>query len=557
MAPALGRRRGTKKSRQRHGLLSTILGGMALIGVGLVIGLVFGIFAISGPSSDRKEKIEGVVNLLRKPKAPVDVHPPTTYTKPASFPILTHAFPKPKPEHAEASLPRNDPGQMEAARQAFEQHQHHGGVRLGQEQHLHGGIVSNGAGGMQTASSVSDFVARTPTIGGHGPFPYYPTEGLVSPTHDFTTFTAPGGSRFEEWKLGDSPYDYAKGESDALARSRRIHVRHAMEHAWGSYQKYAFGFDEILPQKKIGSNNWGGLGTTLVDSLDTLYLMNMTTEFKQARDWVESSLSHDKMKAVSVFETTIRSLGGLLSAYDWSGDTVFLNHAKDLGTRLFRSFQTESGLPTQQINLKAGGTVTKGWNGNNLITAEFGTLQIEFRFLARMSGVQDYKTKSERIYDILREMNPDAGLYPNFVRTRGGKPEFSNSKITFGAMGDSLYEYMLKIWIQGGKTETKYRTMYDKSIQGMHDRLLQVSTPSNLVFIADRNSGNLDLKMDHLVCFMGGLLALGAYTDPQGLQSERAQRDLKTGKVSRRKKRTNVQSLQIDDVLECTSYYVL
>jgi mannosyl-oligosaccharide alpha-1,2-mannosidase len=91
----------------------------------------------------------------------------------------------------------------------------------------------------------------------------------------------------------------------------------------------------------------------------------------------------------------------------------------------------------------------------------------------------------------------------------------------------------------------------------MHDRLLQVSTPSNLVFIADRNSGNLDLKMDHLVCFMGGLLALGAYTDPQGLQSERAQRDLKTGKVSRSKKRTNVQSLKIDDVLECTSYYVL
>jgi hypothetical protein len=37
--------------------------------------------------------------------------------------------------------------------------------------------------------------------------------------------------------------------------------------------------------------------------------------------------------------------------------------------------------------------------------------------------------------------------------------------------------------------------------------------------------------MDHLVCFMGGLLALGAYTDPQGLLSERAQRDLKTAKV--------------------------
>jgi hypothetical protein len=100
-------------------------------------------------------------------------------------------------------------------------------------------------------------------------------------------------------------------------------------------------------------------------------------------------------------------------------------------------------------------------------------------------------------------------------------------------MGDSFYEYMLKVWLQGGKTEDMYRDMYDESMQGMHDELLQVSTPSGLVFIADKNSGNLDTKMDHLVCFMGGLLVLGAYTDPRGLNSERAQRDLKTGKVSR------------------------
>merc|ERR1712129_448831 len=37
--------------------------------------------------------------------------------------------------------------------------------------------------------------------------------------------------------------------------------------------------------------------------------------------------------------------------------------------------------------------------------------------------------------------------------------------------------------------------------------------------------------MDHLTCFMGGTLALGAYTDPNGLESDRAQRDLKTAKA--------------------------
>ena len=37
--------------------------------------------------------------------------------------------------------------------------------------------------------------------------------------------------------------------------------------------------------------------------------------------------------------------------------------------------------------------------------------------------------------------------------------------------------------------------------------------------------------MDHLVCFMGGSLALSAYTDPLGLDSPRAQRDLKAAKA--------------------------
>ena len=66
---------------------------------------------------------------------------------------------------------------------------------------------------------------------------------------------------------------------------------------------------------------------------------------------------------------------------------------------------------------------------------------------------------------------------------------------TFGPMADSFYEYMLKIWIQGGQTETQYREMYDKSIQGMHDQLLSVSTPSELVFIADQTHLSLNKSL--------------------------------------------------------------
>jgi mannosyl-oligosaccharide alpha-1,2-mannosidase len=304
-----------------------------------------------------------------------------------------------------------------------------------------------------------------------------------------------------------------------------------MKFAWENYERYAFGQDEIKPMSLRGTSTWGNLGITLVDSLDTLWLMGMKEEFNRARDWCKNNLNHNQSADVSVFETTIRSLGGLLAAFDLSQDQVFLDQAKDLGGRLFKSFKNPTGIPWGRVNLATGKTTNLGWAPADAITAECGTLQVEFRLLARWAGNEEYKTKSEEVFHVLHDLNPPNGLYPYFVGNMVGSPEFTNQKLTFGAMADSFYEYMLKIWLQGGKTEQFFRDMYDESMQGMFDLLLSVSSPSELVFIADKDNNRMDTKQDHLVCFMGGLLALGAYTDPQGLDSERAQRDLKTAKV--------------------------
>ncbi len=103
--------------------------------------------------------------------------------------------------------------------------------------------------------------------------------------------------------------------------------------------------------------------------------------------------------------------------------------------------------------------------------------------------------------------------------------------MTFGALGDSFYEYLLKVWVQGARSETLYRRIYDRAMDGMVSVLLQSSHPSKLAYIADWDGGRLNHKMDHLVCFMGGSLALGAYTDPAGRDSARAQRDLEIAKA--------------------------
>lgn len=50
----------------------------------------------------------------------------------------------------------------------------------------------------------------------------------------------------------------------------------AARHAWRGYAAHAFGFDELRPLSRRGVNNFGGFGTTIVDSLGTLWLMDLT-----------------------------------------------------------------------------------------------------------------------------------------------------------------------------------------------------------------------------------------------------------------------------------------
>jgi len=143
-------------------------------------------------------------------------------------------------------------------------------------------------------------------------------------------------------------------------------VKAAVKHAWDGYVRYAFGQDELKPVSNTGYN-WLGMGATIVDSLDTLWIMGLRDEFKQARDWVASSLNLNVNMGISFFETTIRCLGGLsdayelsgdqsltltligglIAAYELSGDQMFLTKAKELGEKLLVAFKLPSGNSLQ------------------------------------------------------------------------------------------------------------------------------------------------------------------------------------------------------------------
>ena len=67
-------------------------------------------------------------------------------------------------------------------------------------------------------------------------------------------------------------------------------------------------------------SSWFGLGLTIVDSLDTLYIMNLQREYEEARNWIANSLNLDVDLYNNLFEITIRITGGLLSMFHLTGD---------------------------------------------------------------------------------------------------------------------------------------------------------------------------------------------------------------------------------------------
>ena len=77
-----------------------------------------------------------------------------------------------------------------------------------------------------------------------------------------------------------------------------------MKHAWDSYVKYAWGSNELRPISRRGhsASIFGSLslGATIVDAIDTLYIMGLEEEYKKARDWIATNLNFDGASVRSV-----------------------------------------------------------------------------------------------------------------------------------------------------------------------------------------------------------------------------------------------------------------
>jgi mannosyl-oligosaccharide alpha-1,2-mannosidase len=135
----------------------------------------------------------------------------------------------------------------------------------------------------------------------------------------------------------------------------------------------------------------------IIDALDTMHIMGLTSEYEHAKSWIADSLSFDRSGFVSAFEVTIRVLGGLLSAYYLSHDPLFLDKAVDLADRIMPIFATPSGIPLSSIDLKErvgqSDTDNNGWSS----LSEVATLQLELKYLSHLTDDYTYWRAAEKV----------------------------------------------------------------------------------------------------------------------------------------------------------------
>lgn len=210
--------------------------------------------------------------------------------------------------------------------------------------------------------------------------------------------------------------------SRELENARRIlSVRYAVETAWAQYRKEAFGADELLPISGKRGESLGAISATVVEALGTLYVMRLSRQYREARNWVSEALKFETIEsAVNVHEVTTRVLGGLISIYQMTGDSMYLKKAEDLSARLRAAFDSLNGIPYPRcfIGKKKQDCSTNGckyFDGQHpcegLMTTQSaaGGLSLEIRAIAYHSlrpDIRDLRCKVDRAVQAVVESGP-------------------------------------------------------------------------------------------------------------------------------------------------------
>ncbi|KAI2643300.1 glycoside hydrolase [Xylaria nigripes] len=324
----------------------------------------------------------------------------------------------------------------------------------------------------------------------------------------------------------------AKPPEDAVLRDERLTrlaaVKASFLHSWEGYKIHAWGHDEIKPISGQFKDPFGGWAATLVDSLDTLWLMGLNDQFDSAVKACDSiDFTITNARDINVFETTIRYMGGFLAAYELSDKQYpsLLNKSIEVASLLMTAFDTPNRMPIPRFNWRDYMKGRAQTAPTTVLLAEIGSLSLEFTKMSQLTGDMQYFDAVKRIYDEFEYAQSKTrlpGMWPILVDASTSPMVFKGDAFSLGGMSDSAYEYLPKQYLLLGGALEQPRRMYEKFIDVAEKHLLRRALhPGNLpirffgdVHVSRSPNGEPFVSMtplaQHLTCFAGGMVGMAA-----------------------------------------------
>ncbi|KAI0277917.1 seven-hairpin glycosidase [Russula aff. rugulosa BPL654] len=274
--------------------------------------------------------------------------------------------------------------------------------------------------------------------------------------------------------------------------------------------KICFGHDEVAPLTRKPLDPRNGWGATIVDAMGTMYIMGLTDYFSEALNFTKS-IDFTKSKTadtVSIFESTIRYVGGFISAYELSGQLeqnfFLIEKAKQLADRMSLAWVNGNTVPFGYVDFSSNKIVNQTSN-----IAEAGTLTLEWSRLSEYTGNDTYRELAvNSVLKIVNNAMPLPGLPGQDVDPNDGLPV--SAYVTWGGGSDSYFEYLIKYARLSNTDDNTFADSWLTAVDSSIKTLMKTSTIGNHVYLADYDDQkHIRHVGSHLACYLAGNWLLG------------------------------------------------
>ena len=300
----------------------------------------------------------------------------------------------------------------------------------------------------------------------------------------------------------------------SLSKTRADEIKAAYRASYSAYLKYASGHDALLPLSNSFTDPFGGWGASVVDSLSTSFLMGHTDLYNQGVEYSKKiDFTKTSSESISLFETNIRYLAGLISAYELGGkkEHKLIDQAKVVGDHLITGWLGENPLPCNTLKWN---NLAKPDSCKQSGIAESGTLILEMDRLSKYTGDTKYLELAKKSMKTIAESKAVfPGLFAQVYSPTSGEPV--DDYVTWGGGSDSFFEYLIKYAYLIGDDKDVWIPTWVNSVASSIEHLVEhpeQTQQSQLVYLTDysKSNGGTLPRWSHLGCFAGGNWILGA-----------------------------------------------